>query len=142
MAFATEMIIKASLFGKKVTEVPIVLCRDVSKSHKPHLKTFRDGWRALCLSDMLAALALCSSWIAFDRAWRNCLCAPFAPCFLFGAKLDTHTLLFSSLAILCGFNSIWFANSCDKFFAATEGVLPDDPLLNRLAKLIDSEKKV
>src|SRR5262249_37839511 len=43
MEFATEMIIKASLFRESMAEVPITLCKDGRKSHAPHLKTFRDG---------------------------------------------------------------------------------------------------
>jgi hypothetical protein len=47
MEFATEMIIKASLFREKISEVPITLHPDGRKSHPPHLRTFRDGWRTL-----------------------------------------------------------------------------------------------
>ena len=47
MEFATEMVIKASLLGAKITEVPIALRPDGRKHHAPHLKTFRDGWDTL-----------------------------------------------------------------------------------------------
>src|SRR4029077_12887908 len=47
MEFATEMIIKASLAGARIAEAPIILHRDGRKSHAPHLKTVRDGWRTL-----------------------------------------------------------------------------------------------
>ena len=47
MEFATEMIIKASLYGENIAEVPITLHPDGRKTHAPHLKTFRDGWRTL-----------------------------------------------------------------------------------------------
>ena len=47
MEFATEMIIKASLHGERIAEVPITLHPDGRKAHPPHLKTFRDGWRTL-----------------------------------------------------------------------------------------------
>jgi glycosyltransferase involved in cell wall biosynthesis len=47
MEFATEMIVKASLYGAKIAEVPITLHPDGRKTHAPHLKTFRDGWRTL-----------------------------------------------------------------------------------------------
>ena len=47
MEFATEMIIKSSLYSEKIAEVPITLHPDGRKSHAPHLKTFRDGWRTL-----------------------------------------------------------------------------------------------
>jgi hypothetical protein len=47
MEFATEMIIKSSLYGARIAEVPITLHPDGRKAHAPHLKTFRDGWRTL-----------------------------------------------------------------------------------------------
>ncbi len=47
MEFATEMIIKATLNGERVTEVPITLHPDGRKLQRPHLKTFHDGWRTL-----------------------------------------------------------------------------------------------
>ena len=47
MEFATEMIIKASMQKARIAEVPITLHRDGRKSHSPHLKTVRDGWRTL-----------------------------------------------------------------------------------------------
>src|SRR5205085_7384597 len=47
MEFATEMIIKASLFGGHIVEVPITLHPDGRTVHLPHLKTFRDGWRTM-----------------------------------------------------------------------------------------------
>src|SRR5260370_22715867 len=47
MEFATEMIIKASLFEEKMAEVPITLHPDGRRSHPPHLKTFRYASRTL-----------------------------------------------------------------------------------------------
>ena len=47
MEFATEMIIKASLYAAQIAEVPITLHPDGRKAHAPHLRTFRDGWRTL-----------------------------------------------------------------------------------------------
>src|SRR5262245_16932832 len=47
MEFATEMIIKSSLMGARIGEVPITLYLDGRRSHAPHLRTFRDGWRTL-----------------------------------------------------------------------------------------------
>ena len=47
MAFATEMVIKASLLGAKIAELPVTLKPDGRKNHPPHLRTFRDGWDTL-----------------------------------------------------------------------------------------------
>ena len=46
MEFASEMVIKASLCGQKITEVPTSL-RKNPPGRKPHLRTWRDGWRHL-----------------------------------------------------------------------------------------------
>jgi len=47
MEFATEIIIKASLHGARIAEIPITLHPDGRKTHAPHLRTVRDGWRTL-----------------------------------------------------------------------------------------------
>jgi glycosyltransferase involved in cell wall biosynthesis len=46
MEFATEMVVKASNKGLRVTEIPITLHPD-GRSRAPHLRSFRDGWRHL-----------------------------------------------------------------------------------------------
>ena len=46
MEFASEMVVKASLLGMKVREVPTTLSPD-GRTHPPHLRTWRDGWRHL-----------------------------------------------------------------------------------------------
>ncbi len=46
MEFATEMVVKASLTGCKIAEVPCNLYRD-RRGRRPHLKTWSDGWRHL-----------------------------------------------------------------------------------------------
>jgi glycosyltransferase involved in cell wall biosynthesis len=53
MEFAVEMIIKASLMKARICEVPITLHPDGRVDRKPHLRTFRDGWRTLCLFSAL-----------------------------------------------------------------------------------------
>lgn len=46
MEFASEMICKASIYKLKIKEVPTKLYKD-QRNKKPHLKTFRDGFRHL-----------------------------------------------------------------------------------------------
>ncbi len=48
MEFALEMLIKAELYRLKITEVPTTLSPD-GRDRKPHLKTYRDGWKSLRL---------------------------------------------------------------------------------------------
>jgi glycosyltransferase involved in cell wall biosynthesis len=140
MEFATEMIIKASLYGKRITEVPITLHPDGRKSHGSHLKTFRDGWRTLRFfliysprwlflhpGILLVLLGLLGYGIAMPGVTIK------------GITFDAHTLLFASLAILLGYQSIIFWIFA-KTFAISEGLLPADPKMIRLFEVINLEK--
>jgi glycosyltransferase involved in cell wall biosynthesis len=46
MEFASEMVVKATLKGLRVIEVPTTLSKD-GRSRPPHLRSWRDGWRHL-----------------------------------------------------------------------------------------------
>jgi glycosyltransferase involved in cell wall biosynthesis len=46
MEFASEFVIKAAQLGAQVTEIPITLWPD-KRGRRPHLRSFRDGWRHL-----------------------------------------------------------------------------------------------
>ena len=46
MEFASEMVMKASIAGLRIAEVPITLHKD-GRSRPPHLRPWRDGWRHL-----------------------------------------------------------------------------------------------
>jgi hypothetical protein len=54
------------------------------------------------------------------------------------AFFDTNTLLVSSMAIILSFQLISFA-AFTKIFAVSEGLLPEDPRLNRLFSIITLE---
>jgi glycosyltransferase involved in cell wall biosynthesis len=142
MEFATEMIIKSSLYKAKIAEVPITLHPDGRKSHAPHLKTFRDGWRTLRFFLMysprwlflipglfLILLGILSYVIALPnlRLW--------------GIGFDIHTLLFGSMFIICGYQSALFA-IMTKTFAINEGLMPEDPKMIRFFKIIDLERGI
>ena len=140
MEFATEMIIKASLRGEKIAEVPITLYPDKRTSHAPHLKTFRDGWRTfryfLMCSPRWLFLVPGGVFIAFGLL--GYLVA--MPGLRIGhSTFDAHTLLFASLAILCGYQCILFAIFA-KTFATTEGFLPPDRHLERFFEVVNLEK--
>jgi hypothetical protein len=57
MEFASEMIVKTSLAGLKIAEVPTTLKPD-GRSRAPHLRTWRDGWR-----HMIFLLAASPRWL-------------------------------------------------------------------------------
>jgi hypothetical protein len=52
--------------------------------------------------------------------------------------LDVHTLLYAMVAVLIGFQAVAFA-VFTKVYAITEGLLPKDPGLDRLFKMITLE---
>lgn len=140
MEFATEMIIKASLRGARIEEVPITLHRDGRTVHPPHLRTFRDGWRTLrffliCSPRWLflypGLLLLLLGALGFGVAMPGLT--------LFGATFDAHTLLFASLALTIGYQSVlfgWLART----LAAREGFLAETRTLAWLSEALSLER--
>jgi glycosyltransferase involved in cell wall biosynthesis len=140
MEFATEMIIKASLYRARIAEIPITLHPDGRKAHPPHLKTFRDGWRTLRFFLMYSP-----RWLfLMPGLWLillGCLGYGIAmPGWTFrGVTFDAHTLLFASLAILCGYQSVIFA-ILTKTFAISEGLMPAESATRRVMRWINLER--
>lgn len=140
MEFAIEMIIKATLFGLKITEVPITLHPDGRRSHARHLRTFRDGWRTLRFF-----LIYSPRWLFLIPGVLFVLLGLIGYCLALpglsveGITFDAHTLLFASLAILCGYQAILFA-IFTKTFAIGEGLMPEDPRLSRFFELVNLER--
>lgn len=138
MEFATEMIVKSCLFGSKITEVPITLYPD-GRTRAPHLRTFRDGWRTLRLFLVCSPrqLFLLPGAILIVLGLLAYLLA--MPGFRIGTvRFDAHTLLFGSLAILCGYQAIFFGIFA-KTIAAREGILPEDRYVRRILASVTLE---
>jgi glycosyltransferase involved in cell wall biosynthesis len=140
MEFATEMIIKSNIYGTRITEVPITLHPDGRKAHKPHLKTFRDGWRTLRFFLMYSPrwlflypglFLIMLGFIGYALAMPGITAG--------GVTFDAHTLLFSSLFALLGYQSILFAIFA-KTFAISEGLLPENRRMNRFYQIVNLEK--
>jgi hypothetical protein len=140
MEFATEMIIKASLRHARIGEVPITLHPDGRTTHAPHLRTFRDGWRTLRFFLMYSPrwlFLIPGAGLTLLGLVGYSLAMPGVT--IRGVTFDAHTLLFASLAILCGYQSIVFA-IFTKTFAISEGLIPDDERLNRFLTLVNLER--
>ncbi|MCP5043124.1 MAG: glycosyltransferase family 2 protein [bacterium] len=141
MEFATEMIIKSTLYGAKIAEVPITLHPDGRKAHGPHLRTFRDGWRTVRFFMMYSPrwlFLLPGLLLLFGGVLGYAAAYSVGPP-IFGIDFGPHTLLVSSLAFLLGYQSILFA-IFTKTFAITEGLMPEDPRMVRLFDLVNLEK--
>ncbi len=57
MEFASEMVVKATLNGLRVSEVPTTLSPD-GRDRPPHLRSWRDGWRHLRFLPCMRPLAV------------------------------------------------------------------------------------
>jgi glycosyltransferase involved in cell wall biosynthesis len=140
MEFASEMIVKASLKSANIAEVPITLHPSGRKSHEPHLRTFRDGWRTLRFFLMYSP-----RWLFLAPGIALILIGMIGyalamPAVTFrGATFDAHTLLFASLAILCGYQAILFS-IFSQTFAVIEGFLPESERLSRFYKIMNLER--
>jgi len=139
MEFASEMVVKATLFGMRVAEVPTTLSPD-GRSRPPHLRSWRDGWRHLRFLLMYSP-----RWLFLYPGILLMLLGAAVTFYLLpgprrigGVELDIHTLLYSVLAVLVGFQSVLFA-MFTKVFAITEGLLPEDPRLTRIFKVFTLE---
>jgi glycosyltransferase involved in cell wall biosynthesis len=132
MEFAIEMIVKATMAGLRVTEVPTTLSQD-AEGREPHLNTWRDGWRSIRLLLLyspkwlflypglfllLTGLAGMAWLLPGDRAIGS-------------VGFDVSTLLYFALAVVIGLQAVYFFVTA-RWFGITEGLLPDDPLVRRL----------
>ncbi|GBD51189.1 glycosyltransferase [Microcystis aeruginosa NIES-298] len=131
MEFASEMVVKASLYGLKITEVPTTLSPD-GRSRPPHLKTWRDGWRHLRFLLMYSP-----RWL-FLYPGLALMFLGFVATIWFIPQPRVHTLLYSATALIIGFQIVSFA-IFTKAFAISEGLLPEDRKLRRFLRYINLE---
>lgn len=125
MEFASEMVIKATLLGMRIDEVPTKLRKD-GRSRPPHLRPWRDGWRHLRFM-----LLYSPNWLFLYPGTALALGGLAVVLWLLPGPrpighihLDVHTMLYGMLAVLLGVQAIGFA-VFSKTFAAAEGLLPE-----------------
>ena len=58
-----------------------------------------------------------------------------------GAVLDVHTLLFSSVAVMCGYQSVLFSVLA-KTFAVNEGMMPKDRFYDGFYRMVNLERGI
>ncbi|HXJ90657.1 MAG TPA: glycosyltransferase family 2 protein [Candidatus Binatia bacterium] len=139
MEFASEMVVKASLLRMNVSEVPTTLSPD-GRSHAPHLRTWHDGWRHLRFLLMYSPrwLFLYPGIASIVVGLATCIWLLPGPRRVGNVGFDFHTLAYGFAAILVGFQLLAFA-VFTKIFAITEGLLPEDPRLDRMFEYIKLE---
>lgn len=140
MEFASEMVVKASLFGLKITEVPTTLS-PAGRSRPPHLRTWQDGWRHLRFLLLYSPrwLFLYPGFLLMLSGTVVSLLLLSGPVTILNVSFDINTLLYAAMAIIVGYQVILFA-LFTKVFAITEGLLPEDRRLSRLFNIIRLEE--
>ena len=139
MEFASEMVVKATLLGMRLSEVPTTLSPD-GRSRPPHLRSWRDGWRHLRF------LLLYSPRWLFLYPGLVLIVAGLVlggwlmpgPRRIGTVTLDVHTLLYAALAVIMGVQTVLFA-LFTKVFAITFGLLPSDRGMERWNKAFTLE---
>jgi glycosyltransferase involved in cell wall biosynthesis len=139
MEFASEMVVKASLLRMRVSEAPTTLKPD-GRERRPHLRTWRDGWRHLRFLLMYSP-----RWLFLYPGTALIVVGAAASAWLLpgprvvgGIEFDVHTLLYAFVAVLLGFQLVAFA-VFTKVFAISEGLLPEDPRMARLFRYVKLE---
>ena len=132
MEYATEMVVKAALFGLKIAEIPVTLRKD-GRSRPPHLRTWRDGWRHLRFLLLYSPrwLFLLPGLLLVLIGATLILWLLPGPRVAFGATWDVHSILGGAAMVLVGTQAVFFG-VCAKIFGVTEGLLPKDPVLESL----------
>lgn len=109
MEFASEMIAKAGLQRLPIAEVPVRLHKD-GRDRKPHLQTWRDGWKHLRL-----ILLLSPKWLLLAPAMFFLLAGLLLGSLLlfnyieiFNLVLDIHTLYYASVFVMLGIQLLQF----------------------------------
>jgi glycosyltransferase involved in cell wall biosynthesis len=140
MEFASEMVIKASLRGMKIEQVPITLHKD-GRSRPPHQRSWRDGWRHLRFMLLFSPkwlllypgiLTVLAGGLAFLRLLAG-------PVVFGGINFDLNTLEVAGLVFLFGYQMILFACFA-RIYAFTHGLLPPSRELTRAFKVFTLEK--
>ena len=142
MEFASEMIVKATMKGLKIKEVPVILYPD-GRSRPPHLRTWSDGWRHLRF-----LLLYSPRWLFLYPGIFLTILGVLVSAFLLsgprkmgGLTLDINTLLYAAFLIILGVQAVLFSFFTYVFGVSTE-LLPKDSLTEKFIRQIGLEKGI
>jgi hypothetical protein len=132
MEFASEMVVKATLCGLRISEVPTTLLPD-GRNRPPHLRTFRDGWRHLRFMLLFSprwlflypgvAMMLVGALAMVLLAWRSQTVG--------AVTFGVHSLLYAAASLMLGFQAVLFSVFA-RVFAMTTGLLPTTTIWQKL----------
>jgi Glycosyl transferase family 2 len=107
MEFALEMVVKARMHGLRITEVPVTLSPD-GRDRASHLRRYKDGWRSLRFYLLMSpqwffaipGLALLGCGLIVSIVLLR------GPVSVMSITFDYHTLMYSTSAIVLGYQAI------------------------------------
>lgn len=140
MEFASEMVVKASLGGRRVSEVPTTLKKD-GRSRPPHLRSWRDGWRHLRFLLIFSPrwLFLVPGTVAFVLGILGTFVLSFGPFSIGDVGFDVATQVYLSALAVVGYQAVLFA-ILSKIYAQHEGFrIPRSRNFDRLERRISLE---
>lgn len=140
MEFASEMVVKATLRGLNIAEVPTTLKPD-GRGRPPHLRSWRDGWRHLRF-----LLLFSPTWLFLYPGLTLLGVGLVAQLMLFlstvqfgSVSLGVHTMLFTGAMAMIGLQMCFFA-IFGKVFAIHQGLMPRSARLERLLSQFTIER--
>ena len=141
MEFASEMLVKATLLGLPIAEVPTTLSPD-GRSRRPHLRPFRDGWRHLRF-----LLLFSPRWLFLYPGYTLLAVGLFLGALLFRGplrlgptvELDIHSFLLAAMFILVGLQSVSFA-IIGRRFASQYGFIPRSATFDGVLEALTLER--
>ncbi len=139
MELASEIVIKSSILGMKVCEVPTRLSPD-GRDRRPHLRSFRDGWRHLRF-----LLIYSPRWLFFYPGVLLLVLGGIGSLVLFFGPVNTslrlfdfHSFILVGTGMILGLSMVSFA-FITRVFAYNFGLLPNRPTLFNLFKYFNLE---
>jgi glycosyltransferase involved in cell wall biosynthesis len=140
MEFASEMVVKSTLEGLRVSEVPTTLDKD-GRSRPPHLRSWRDGWRHLRFLMIFSPrwLFLIPGLAALLIGGLGAVFLAFGPLVIGGVGFDVSSQVYLAALTVVGYQSVLFA-ILTKIYAQHRGFrIPRSRNFERLERRISLE---
>jgi glycosyltransferase involved in cell wall biosynthesis len=130
MEFASELVVRASLAGYSIVEVPTTLQKD-GRSRPPHLRTWRDGWRHLRFLLVLSPrrTLIHPGFVLGTVGAAGMIALTLGPVRIGGLALDVNALAYTCMAVLVGIQLVLFGGFAE-VYGRHEGIIHEQ----RLAK--------
>jgi hypothetical protein len=138
MEFASELVVRASLAGYSIAEVPTTLAKD-GRSRPPHLKTWRDGWRHLRFLLVLSPrrMLVRPGFALTALGLIGTVALTLGPVRIGPIAFDVNALAYTCLAVLVGTQLVLFGGFAE-VYGRYEGIV-QEPRLTRWSKVLRLE---